>query len=147
MSNSIAMQDAQVRFTKQEMDIAAFKALLDEGERAYQASKGAGFPFSESFKSKVPDMTHGLADFLEAVHDMATFFARANGDALIIDFYPEGYEGDVTYRSLRYIINNLIHPFIRTHKTHVFQIADLEQSLFEDDAPWEKVQMDFMEKC
>lgn len=145
MSNSIVIRNSLVVFAGEDMDIQGFLAAIRDGAETHEKRKGG-------CESVLPSAIAALLvkhvdedSLLEACADMVAHFARAQGHTLHIDFYPESYKGDVSSRSFRFLVNRLVRPFAKQHKTHTFEVADWT-TLGEDRREiWVPIAVDFLE--
>jgi len=145
MSNSVVIRNSLVVFSGEDMDIHGFLAAIRDGAETYEKRKGGCEPALSSAITALLVKHVDENSLLEACADMVAHFARAQGHTLHIDFYPENYRGDVSLRSLHFLVNRLVRPFVKQHKTHTFEVADWATLVEDGREIWVPVTADFLE--
>jgi len=145
MSNSIVIRNSLVVFSGEDMDIQGFLAAIRDGAETHEKRKGGCEPARSSAITALLVEHVDENSLLEACADMVAHFARAQGNTLHVDFYPENYRGDVSLRSLHFLVNRLVRPFVKQHKTHTFEVADWATLVEDGREIWVPITVDFLE--
>lgn len=145
MSNSIVIRNALVVFSSEEIDVRGFLTAIHVGAETHEKRKAgckvAMPPAIRDLQAKHVDED----SLLEACADVAAHFMRTKRGALLIDFYPESYKGDVSLRSLHFLVNRLVRPFVQQHKIHTFEVADWNTLIEDGRDVWVPLVVDFLE--
>ena len=145
MSNSIVIRNSLVVFSGEEIDIHGFLAAIREAAETYEKREvGCELPLSSAITALLEENVD-VGSLLDACADMFAHFAKAQEQALNIDFYPESYRGDVSLRSFHFLVNRLVRPFVKQHKTHVFDVADWYTLVVCGQEIWVPITVDFLE--